>query len=88
VRGGLRTEIQIAGEIISGGHRDRYSCTVQTSRGDVPVRVGPGFERRIGYLTPNAPVEVVGTHTDPQGNPWWKIHPPGFNPGERTAIGC
>jgi hypothetical protein len=58
-------------------------CTVQTSRGDVPVRVGPGFDRRIRYyLPPNVPIEVVGTFTDPQGNPWWKIHPPGFNPGE------
>ncbi len=58
-------------------------CTVQTSRNDVLVWVGPGLDRGFRYyLTPNVPVEVVGTFTDPDGNQWWKIHPPGFIPTE------
>jgi hypothetical protein len=58
-------------------------CTISTTRGDVVVRVGPGFERgaRI-YLVTNTNVPVTGKYTDSAGNLWWKIQPPGFLPAE------
>lgn len=58
-------------------------CTVQTSRNDVLVWVGPGRDRGYRYyLVSNVPVEVVGSFTDPGGSQWWKIHPPDYIPAE------
>jgi hypothetical protein len=58
-------------------------CTVWTARGDVTVHAGPGFQRGVrSYLVSNMNVPVVGKFTDSDGNLWWKIQPPDFNPGE------
>jgi hypothetical protein len=58
-------------------------CTVLTTRGDVVVRAGPGFERGARfYLVTNVNVPVGGKFTDASDNLWWKIQPPDFNPGE------
>jgi hypothetical protein len=54
-------------------------CTISTTRGDVEIRVGPGFNRGVrDYLKPNIAIPVIGKSTDSQGNLWWKIQPPGF----------
>lgn len=54
-------------------------CTIRTSRGDIDLRVGPGFNRGIrGNLPPNMDIPVVGQFTDDQGNLWWKVQPPGY----------
>lgn len=54
-------------------------CTIRTSRGDIDVRVGPGFNRGIrGNLVPDTDIPVVGKFTDGEGYLWWKIQPPGY----------
>jgi hypothetical protein len=56
---------------------------VRTTRGDVEVRVGPGFNRGVrDFLRPNVDIPVIGKSTDSAGNLWWKIQPPGFIPAE------
>jgi hypothetical protein len=58
-------------------------CVVRTIRADVPVRVGPGFNRGArDFLRSNTDIPVIGKFTDPEGNLWWKIQPPGFIPAE------
>jgi hypothetical protein len=58
-------------------------CTVLANRADVGVYVGPGFNRTVrNYLTTSQSVPVVGQYTDSQGNLWYKIQPPGYNPNE------
>jgi hypothetical protein len=58
-------------------------CTISTTRGDVEVRVGPGFNRGVrDYLVTNTPIPVIGQDTDSAGNVWFKIQPPGYNPAE------
>ena len=39
-------------------------CTILTTRGDVAVRVGPGYNRGVrDYLKPNIDVPVIGMKT-------------------------
>jgi hypothetical protein len=58
-------------------------CTIRTTRGNIEVRVGPGFNRGVrDYLKPNTDIPVVGKSTDPDGYLWWKIQPPGYIPAE------
>ncbi len=58
-------------------------CTIRTTRGDVEIRVGPGFNRGVrDYLQANVDVPVVGKSTDSDSNLWWKIQPPGYLPAE------
>jgi len=52
-------------------------CTVQTTRRDVPMRVGPGFNRGVrDYLTPNVVYPVLGDATANDGSLWWQIEVP------------
>jgi hypothetical protein len=59
------------------------ACTISTTRGDVIVRAGPGYERGIRYyLVTNTNIPVVGKYTAADGSVWYEIHPPGFSPAE------
>jgi hypothetical protein len=54
-------------------------CTVQSSRADVRVRVGPGFNRGVrDYLPANRPFSVLGEATANDGSLWWRIDIPRF----------
>lgn len=58
-------------------------CTVQTSSSSVAIYVGPGLYRAIrSMLLPNVPIPVVGKLVDGQGQLWWNIQPPDFDPAE------
>jgi hypothetical protein len=53
-------------------------CTVMTTQNNVPMRVGPGFNRGVrDYLKANTPFPVIGQATAPDGSLWWQIQVPG-----------
>jgi hypothetical protein len=55
-------------------HQNDLPCEISTQRRDVPVRVGPGFDRGIfDFLPPNENIRVVSTIQDADGNIWWEI---------------
>jgi hypothetical protein len=49
-------------------------CTVMTTQSNVPMRVGPGFNRGVrDYLKPNTPFPVIGQAQVSDGSQWWQI---------------
>jgi len=54
-------------------------CTVMTTQNNVPVRVGPGFNRGVrDYLKANTPFPVIGQAQANDGSRWWQIQVPGI----------
>ncbi|GAB4573332.1 MAG: hypothetical protein Kow0077_15390 [Anaerolineae bacterium] len=49
-------------------------CAIRTDREDVPVRVGPGFNRAIfTTLPPNQDFFVLGQYVTGDGTVWWNL---------------
>jgi hypothetical protein len=49
-------------------------CTAQTSRTDVAMRVGPGFNRGVrDYLQPNVSFPVIGQAQASDQSLWWQL---------------
>lgn len=49
-------------------------CAIRTMRADVPVRLGPGFDRAVFTFLPfGMDILVIGFANDAAGNRWWQI---------------